>query len=1450
MAIQFTQDQQKVLDARNHNILVSAAAGSGKTAVLVERIVRLITEGENPPDIDRLLVVTFTKAAASQMRERIGKALSARLRDAPGNTHLQRQEVLLHNAQITTIDSFCSFLLRNYFSEIDLEPGFRQMEDAERSVIEAQVLEKYLEDKYEEKDPDFLHCVDYFCTGAGSDDKELVTLLTELCKRAGSHPSPEAWLKERSGDYDIHSREELFAAPWMRSLILRSAGLLLESESGYAAMQDLCLKPDGPEAVWPFLEEERRGLFGEILEMLPRDPAAAGQSEGKAEISDPEKLEQLWEAVLRSVRWSFPAYPRLNVKKYAHYDRKLKETVKAMRDREKKTIQALKKNIDGQTPEMILAMMDSARGPVRTLASLALEYRARLQEEKKQRHMIDFVDLEHFALDILAERKEDGTYVPRRVARALRSHYAEILIDEYQDSNEVQEVLLQIISGEDEGRFNRFMVGDIKQSIYRFRLARPEIFMEKYDLYRHDDPVTERIDLDQNFRSRGQVLDCVNDVFMRIMRREIGGVDYDESVFLKKGTVFPDEILDGRDESLDDQDGIRDDQDERRNDRDKSRDDPNEILDEIPDHIPEELPGNESSPENGTCGCDDSRNLQSPYIAEFLLLDSSPASEEDGDREKEPAATGSASGNEEFSDDFDDNPDEDILFDGEDGTSVLAGEISGLTDRQKEALMIAGRIRELVGVLPVRDETDGKMRPARYSDIVILLRSTVGWNEDLRAVFEREGIPVYADSRTGYFAAEEIRTLISMLRVLDNPRQDIPLYSALRGYFGHFDQDELALIHLACSDGSLYDALNAAAASDLSDPDRQEKGISPALQAKCLDFLAFLRKWRAKIQYCPITEIVNGLLEETGYQDYCTALPGGAQRSANLRMFQSQADAFTRTEFTGLFQFLRYIDGLRNLEIDYGEANTLDENADVVRLMTIHKSKGLEFPVCIVAGLSGSFSFKKNDASGSVLYDGDWGLGINYFDVTSRVRSSTLRKTEIAEKIRRDCMGEELRVLYVAMTRAKEKLILTACKKGLHTQVEGWLSGMAGFYSRAGEYRLSPFMIGGASSYAELICEAVMAQAGPDLSKMLFSSAPFESEGKEQTGPDGAAAGSRGENSFPMKIRMCSVNDLVMEAAAEQLDLSRCEEILRGLEGHPLDDQPDPEAARALASRYFRLYPHEELRDLYAQTSVSELKHRAMRLAYEQEEGSAEGAVEMFPDAVPVPYIPEFIRREGGGKDDSLTEPAGQNSDMEDEPAEGTRDEASETSPAEEREKAREAAAAGARRGTAFHRALELLDYSMRKNLLKNGTDSVLAWIHSLTESGVLSREDAGLINPRQILGFLRSSLAERMEAADQAGMLCREQPFVMGCSADRVSEGLPKEETVMIQGIIDAFFMEEGSLVLVDYKTDRVSSADELIMRYNTQLELYAEALGRAYEVPVREKIIYSTSLGREILL
>ena len=1315
MAIQFTPAQQKVLDARGHNILVSAAAGSGKTAVLVERIVKLVSEGEHPLDIDRLLVVTFTRAAAAQMRERIGRALSARLAGDPSNAHLQRQEVLLHNAQITTMDSFFTFLLRNYFSDIDLDPGFRQIEPTESDLIAAEVLRDYLEEKYASKDPAFLRCADYFCTG--DDDGPLEQLILELCKRAGSHPSPRAWLEERASDYDVEDEEELFSTVWMRSIILRLSDFLMESAQRYEAMKEMCLAPGGPDVCHTFLDDEEQGLVREIGTIRRElDEVMASQDpSGQVRL-----LKKLWEEIQLGLQWDFPRYPAVKGKKYAYMDSGLRDAVKSMRDAEKDNIVKLRGSVGGQTPEVILAMMKAAREPVRTLSALAIEYSERFLEVKKERHLIDFVDLEHFALDILAERQEDGSYVPRRAARALRSHYAEILIDEYQDSNEVQELLLQIISGEDDGRNNRFMVGDIKQSIYRFRLARPEIFMEKYDTYRPDDPLTERIELDQNFRSRAQVLDCVNTLFMRIMRREVGGVTYNENVSLKQGARFPEEAADG-------------------------------------------------NPKAGDAPAD-------PYSAELLLLDLLPA---DGAAEEPDSQTADPSAEEESES-------------GEEEYTVLSNEISALSDRQKEALLIAGRIRQMVGSLPVRDDDTGELRPARYGDIVILLRSTVGWNEDLRAVFAREGIPAYAESRTGYFAAQEIRELIEILRVLDNPRQDIPLYGTMRGFFGNFTQDEIAMIRIACRDGMLYDALCFCAGEETAGDH-----VSQELIQKCAEFLHFLDSWRKRVQYSSVSEIVTGLLEETGYQDYCTALPAGAQRSANLRFLRSQADAFTKTDFTGLFQFLRYIDGLHRQEIDYGEANTLDENADVVRIMSIHKSKGLEFPICFVAGLSKDFSFRRFDASGQMIFDGDWGVGINYYDTVSRVSATTLRREEIAEKIRRDCMGEELRVLYVALTRAKEKLIMTASMKDAAKKPGAWKAAMAGFFHDREETRLTPTAIAGASSYAQLICQALMAEAGADydIADML-----------EDTD----------HPSLPVMIRIFTQNDLKMNAVEEQFDLSRCEEILRGMEGRSIDLQPDPEAAKELASWFFRTYPHEELRDLYAQTSVSELKHRAMRTLQSAEEGTQESSVELFPEEVPLPYLPAFIREEQTEQEDS-------------------------------------GAGAGARRGTAFHRVLELMDYDHRDEWIAEGTKEaggLKKWLYELASAAKITEEDVSLVSVSRLIQFLQSPLAERMTRAWKRGQLFREQPFVMGLPADQVGEGLPHEEMVTIQGIIDAFLIEEGKIILVDYKTDRVGEAGELIARYQTQLNLYAEALQKAYGIPVSQKLIYSTALGCEISL
>ena len=1322
MAIHFTPAQQKVLDARDHNILVSAAAGSGKTAVLVERIVRLVSEGDHPLDIDRLLVVTFTRAAAAQMRERIGRALSARIAEDPSNAHLQRQEVLLHNAQITTMDSFFTFLLRNYFSDIDLDPGFRQIEATESGLIGAEVLHDFLEEKYAEKDPAFLRCAEYFCPGA--DDGPLEELILELSKRAGSHPSPEAWLKERAFDYDVPDEQTLFSTVWMRSTVLRLADFLIETGSRYDAMLDLCREPGGPDVCYAFLKEEQQGVVRDIAS-IRRELALLMQEESGLDGENTDQiplLKKLWEEVLLGLQWEFKRFPTIRGKKYDYIDPVIKDAVKSMRDAERDLIRKLSKSVGGQTPDLILAMMACAREPMQTLSALTAEYSRRFLETKKERHLIDFVDLEHFALDILAERQEDGTYVPRRAARALRSHYAEILIDEYQDSNEVQELLLQIISGEDDGHNNRFMVGDIKQSIYRFRLARPEIFMDKYDSYRPDDPLTERIELDQNFRSRAQVLDFVNTLFMRIMRREVGGVEYNEIVSLKKGAVFPDE--------------------EQAGSRRENAEDPD------------------------------------PYCAELLLLETLA----DGGTEEDGTA-----------DESRDDPDEEGVFQ-EDEYTVLSDEIGSLSERQKEALLIAGKIRQMVGSLPVRDEETGELRPARYGDIVILLRSTVGWNEDLRAVFAREGIPAYAESRTGYFAAQEIRDIIEMLRVLDNPRQDIPLYGTMRGFFGGFTQDEISMIRIGSKEGMLYDALCSCAES-------QEASVPADLVQKCRTFLDFVNGWRRRVQFSPVSEIVTGLLEETGYQDYCTALPAGAQRSANLRFLCSQADAFTKTDFTGLFQFLRYLDGLHRQEMDYGEANTLDENADVVRIMSIHKSKGLEFPICFAAGLSKDFSFRRFDTSGPMLFDGDWGVGINYFDPVSRVSTTTLRREEIAEKIRRDCMGEELRVLYVALTRAKEKLIMTASLKDVDKKIKNWKAAMAGFFHDRNAQMLSPFMIAGASSFTQLICQALMAGAGPE----------FEITDPAQMMEEGQYA------DLPVRIQICSQNDLSMQAVEEQFDLSRSEEILRGMEGRSLEAQPDPEAAGELAYWFFRTYPHEDLRNLYATTSVSELKHRAMRTLQTAEEGTTESPAELFPDQTPVPYLPAFAR-----------EDEEEHMDMDSDPG------------------------SGARRGTAFHRVLELMVYEHRDEWIGSleGHMKLTEWLKGLPAGGKISEEDLGLVSVSRLLHFLQSPLAERMARDGRCGQLFREQPFVMGVPADQAGQGLPHDEMVMIQGIIDAFMIEDGKIVLVDYKTDRVNEAGELIARYKTQLDLYAEALQKAFGIPAAQKLIYSTALGCEISL
>ena len=1253
MAIEFTEQQTRVLQARKHNILVSAAAGSGKTAVLVERIVRMISEGDDPTDIDRLLVVTFTKAAAAQMRERIGAAISARIEEEPGNAHLQRQETLLHNAQITTMDSFFTFLLRNNFSDIDMDPGFRQMDQTESDLMRKDAMDDFLEEGYASGDPALRICADYFCRGAG--DRELEDILEDLYKKAVSHPDPEEWLRDRASDYTVENERELFSSAWMQFIILTAAEKITDLKRQYEQLLDFCDLPDGPGLYLPLFQNELREL------------SALGDVPGTEEAGkrDPVEMKDLWDRIIEVLNMEFRNLPKFTPAKYPEVDPSKKDTAMALRNSAKEDVKGLAQKYKSAETGRVLERMELMREAVRAVSDLTIGFLHYFAGVKREKNVIDFVDLEHLALKILTVRGEDGVYRPGRAAIAYRQYFDEILIDEYQDSNEVQEVLLRMISTEDEGVYNRFMVGDVKQSIYKFRLARPEIFMEKLGDYRKLDKEKERIDLDSNFRSRAEVLDSVNEVFFRIMRREIGGVEYDDEVSLKTGASYP------------------------------AASDPDD------------------------------------YKTELLLVA---------------------------------GPDKDEA-------ALVPDEIAELSDRQKEAIAVAGRIRELVKSLKVKAE-DGNTRPCRYGDIVVLLRSGSGWNEEFRDVFERQGIPYYIESKTGYFSSSEIRGILELVRVLDNPRQDIPLYGALRGYWGDFSEEEIAQIKLAGQEKGmcLYDCLMAKAA--------ENNGSGSFLTEKCRRFIRFIDNWRDRVIYLQIRELLTGLISQTGYEEWCRALPGGEQRSANLQLLLAQAASFDKMGLRGIFDFVRYIDQVHHREVDYGEANTLDENADVVRIMSIHKSKGLEFPVCIVAGTGKQHSYKSHDTRGSIICDNDWGIGMDFWDPGARSKYSTARKEAIADKIRRESLGEELRVLYVAMTRAKEKLIMTGFLKNAKKKLGEWEKKLP-VCLRSGEKLPIP-LLSESESFLELIWYAVCTAEHPEY----------------------------------FDINTVECKDLILNEAEQQKGYGlRRQEIDRYGEigGEPL---PDKVLEEELIKIYSRRYAHEDLRGLYTKTSVSELKMASLK-----EEG--EEVFELFPENRLSPVIASFAAAAESGQDQG-----------------------------EETSGVVRSAFTGTEYGTAVHRLLELFDYGKFTDPASVTPAQFDSWRTELAASAKIPPSYAEQLPAYGIMSFLHSSLAGRMAAAFARGELYREQPFVLGIEADKVNPGFPKEETVLVQGIIDAYFEENGELVLVDYKTDAVEKAQDLIDRYRVQLDLYERALTQITGKNVKEKLIYSVSLKKTIPL
>ena len=1292
MGMKFTPEQQRVIELHNSNILVSAAAGSGKTAVLVERIIRMICDGEHPADIDRLLIVTFTNAAAAEMRERIAAGITARLEADPGNEHIQKQSALLHNAQITTIDSFSLFLIRNHFNEIGLDPDFRVADEGEIKLLQQEVLAQLLEDAYAgnfvpeealtsregygnegtvpevEALEQFHACVEYFCPGGR--ESVLEQHILNLSRYAGSFPWPAEWLEERKNDYAAGDMEALVHSDYGQYLTERVNRTVEGCLEKLREVKRLCELPDGPY------------MYGELTE---------------AEIEQLERLTSCKDLEEQASKVPAVTFGRLPSKKDDSVDPAKRELAKAIRNSVKDTLSDLSESYFKTPPELAVEQGKACREPLRMLLDLVLEFDRRLLAAKQERHLIDFSDMEHYALQILLKREkveETGNVgtdraetkyriVPSAVAMEYRQYFQEILIDEYQDSNLVQEYLLSAISGEAEGHYNRFMVGDVKQSIYKFRLARPELFLEKYDTYQETGDLC-RIDLAKNFRSRIQVVDAVNGVFSRIMSRQIGGIAYDDKAALYPGAVYP------------------------------AQEDP-------------------------------------AYGSEALLI-------------RKPEKGDSA---------------EDAT--GEQHSEGARCPVDYDNVRQLEAQVIATRIKQLKSSLQVMEKSTGELRPVRYSDMVILLRTTSGWDEEFKKTLEQQGIPVYITSKTGYFGALEVQELLQFLRVLDNPRQDIPLFGVMQSVFGGFTQEEIAQIRSGWDGHSrkrmtLYEALKEVAQSGRTVEEGEETsagesvGEETELSFKAKEFLQRIDHYRDLTPFTSIRELLQRILDDYDYLNYVTALPAGSKRRANVEMLLTKASAFEKTSYFGLFHFIRYMEQLEKYDVDYGEADTLDENADVVRIMSIHKSKGLEFPVVFVSGLSKRFNMQ--DANQSLIVDMDLGVAVDYVDSVRRIKNKTLRRAVLSAKMKEDNLAEELRVLYVALTRAREKLILTSVMEKAEEKWE--LSRMTG------QEKLTYLDFSEAGSYMDFLL--------PILPK---------------TG---------------IAVKTLRTEDLAAEEIREQLRMGDRRELLQrvadGGTSFPGDPEENERKLSKLRERFSYAYPYPGLQKLYTKTTVSELKIAAMA-------EKDEAAFHTFEEKEVVPYIPAFRR---------------------------------------EQEKV-----SGAVRGNAFHRTMELLDFTYlftesrlftgcpdtyeeyREGLHKDRLQNRLEEFLQREKTSLrLTEEYAKAVSLPKILNFLEQELAYRMWRAQEQGLLYREQPFVLGIDAKRLDPDLPEGEKVLIQGIIDVFFIEDGEIVLLDYKTDVIDSLEALWNRYSVQIQYYEEALTKLMKMPVKERILYSFYLEK----
>lgn len=1273
MGVKWTPEQESaIMSPKDSNLgaqtlLVAAAAGSGKTAVLVERIITRLKDMENPLSVQELMVVTFTKAAATEMSARIGVALAKAMEstdDKALQARLERQLNLLPSAHISTLHSFCQWVIRSYFYKLDIPPTARIGNEAEMALLKQEVLENLLKEAYEHNEYGIFDLSDFFSddkSDAGLQDKVL-----SLYEFAMSQSNPDGWMRHAVEPYKAAQEQDLQDTLWGRAMWDDQQAEIDRIADRIEQMEPLLESPVGPKK-WDKVYQEQL--------------AALAQLKGAQTWSDMVDVCRNLDTFTKA---SFTSLGKALEK--GEVDGALADEFKSLGSQNKDSLKGMKNGLF-HIDESVLQQQFKDQYPlIHNLVELTIAFHKAYDEAKKEQGIMDFSDLEHLCLALLVEPGTEDDPQPSEVALELQDTFKEIMVDEYQDTNGVQETIINLISRVD----NRFYVGDVKQAIYSFRMADSSLFMNKYNTYGlMNDAVERRIDLAKNFRSHENILTTTNFIFYQIMTQEAAELDYGEK------------------ESL------------------------------IPGRIVEEAP--------------------SDWVGgavELHLLDTS-----DTNRSDET-----------------------------DGDSETAGDEPENNERELD--FIIQKIKELHASKKQMQNADGSFRQIQWRDFAVLRRSLAGWGTRAVAAMRQAGIPAVVNERDGYFEAQEIQLLLSLLQIIDNPEQDLPMAAVLHSGLVGLDANELGALRLT-GDGSLWSVMPLYA--------------EQAQDERLLQFIAHIERWRTLSRRHGVADLLWDIYETLDYVNYVGAMPNGLVRRANVMALYERAKGFESSGFRGLFRFLRFVESLRDSNQDMAVANVVTEADDVVRLMTIHKSKGLEFPVVFLSGVQKKFNTM--DFNSPLLVDKNGGIGLKGYYPDIRVSYPSMPWL-YCKSIKSDAMkAEEQRILYVALTRARDKLFLTGyINKEIKKE-----KGVGAHIKHAAltqTQALGANLIKAGNSYLHWLLIA--------FARHLDGGAPLRN-----------IIELEGETNFDLLDRQCQIKveihdgslygDLDYKADVDETTINTVRVLGK------VNDVALPEE---IVQRFAFTYPNLVAAKTAAKISVSELKRR-----FAERDAEAVSATDVSMQQKPVIScdITEDTTGENAILDTSIPT-------------------ISETELADSvfgRKPLAIAAAdevvTGAQWGTLMHEAMQWLP--VKKYTQKSMTDM----LDSLQAEGKFSDEERSLLSDRSLYGFFNSDLGQRLIASKRVE---RELPFSMLFDGNRVYPDVENGERLFLQGIIDTAFVEDDQWVLVDYKTDRVKSGDELIRRYKIQMDLYKEALERLTNMPVKASYIYSFRLHEAVLL